>query len=61
MPKARQTIQSGNPVRKVTKVGRYSYGITFPKQLIEKLGWRERQKLTVKQRGKTLIIADWKE
>lgn len=50
-----------NPVRKLSKVGGLSYAVTLPKALVQKLGWRERQKLTVKQRGQTLVISDWKE
>jgi hypothetical protein len=36
-----------------------SYMITLPKELVKKLGWRERQKLTVHRRGPELIITDW--
>jgi len=59
MAKYKATEQSSNPVRKITKFGRFSYGITFPKQLVKELGWRERQKLTVKRQGRKLIIEDW--
>jgi antitoxin component of MazEF toxin-antitoxin module len=61
MVKIRKTTQSTNPVRKITKVGKYSYGITFPKELVKNLKWRERQKVTVKQKGSKLIIEDWKK
>ncbi len=36
-----------------------TYYVTLPKELITELGWRERQKLTVKKAGAKLIIADW--
>ena len=47
-------------IRKLTKVGsNRSFGITLPIEMIRELGWRERQKLVVKRRGKKLIIEDW--
>lgn len=48
-------------VRSVTKIGGKSYGITFPIDLIRKLGWRERQKVTVASKGKKLIVKDWEK
>jgi antitoxin component of MazEF toxin-antitoxin module len=50
-------------IRKLTRMGREgsSLGMTIPKELITKLGWRERQKVTVKKVGKKLIVEDWKE
>jgi len=60
MSKYKSTKQSSNPIRKITKTGRFSYGITFPKEIVKRLGWRERQKVIVKLKGKTLIIKDWR-
>jgi antitoxin component of MazEF toxin-antitoxin module len=50
-------------IRKLTRMGREgsSLGMTIPKELVNELGWRERQKVTVKKSGKKLIIEDWKE
>lgn len=48
-------------VRSLTKIAGKSFGITFPIDLIRTLGWRPRQKLTVKQKGKKLIVKDWKK
>ena len=59
MSKYKSTKQSADPVRKITKVGNYSYSVTVPKELIKKLGWRERQKVVVKISGKGLNIKDW--
>ena len=50
-----------NPVRKISKQGKYSYYVTIPKELINELGWRERQRVVVKRSGEKLIIEDWKE
>ncbi len=60
MRKYKSTSQTADPIRKITKVGKYSYAITVPKDMIKKLRWREHQKVVVKQRGKSLIINDWK-
>lgn len=61
MTRYKPTIQTGDPARKVTKVGKYSYAITVPKDLIKKLGWRERQKVVVELSGKGLRIKDWEK
>ena len=46
--------------RKLTKTGDYTYYVTIPKDYIEKLGWRVKQKVVVKLSGKKIIIEDWK-
>ena len=43
-------------IRKITKTGDYTYYVTIPKVELERLGWRERQKVTVKRVGKRLVI-----
>ena len=48
------------PVRKLTRMGGgRSLGITLPIEFIRKLGWRERQKLTITLRGKEIVVKDW--
>jgi len=47
--------------RKLTKVGGHSIAVTIPIELVRDLGWRERQKVVVKKRGKKLVIEDWKK
>lgn len=48
-------------IRNLTRMGGgNSFGITLPIDLIRKLGWRERQKLVVKPKGRKLTIKDWK-
>ena len=47
-------------IRSLTKVAKHSFGLTLPIELIRKLGWRPRQKLTVSPKGKKLIVKDWK-
>lgn len=59
MKKYKKTKQTSDPVRKITKVGKYSYSVTIPKDMIKKLGWKERQKVVVKQKGKSITVKDW--
>ena len=47
--------------RKLTKVGGHSIAVTVPIELIRELGWRERQKVTVKKRGNEILITDWEK
>lgn len=61
MAKYKTTKQSANPVRKISKLGKYSYSITVPKGLIKQLGWKEKQKVVVGIYGKGLRIKDWKK
>jgi len=49
-----------NNIRKLTKTGGSSLGITIPIEMIRDLKWRERQKVVVKKRGEKLTIEDWK-
>ena len=46
--------------RKLTRSSTTSYFINIPKHYINKLKWRERQKLVVKLTGKKVTIQDWK-
>lgn len=48
-------------IRKLTKVGKTSLAVTLPKAITKKLGWKERQKVIVKLRGKEILIKDWKK
>jgi antitoxin component of MazEF toxin-antitoxin module len=53
--------QSEQNIRKLTKVGGKSLAVTLPVELVEKLGWREKQRVVVKKKGTKLIISDFKE
>ncbi len=46
-------------IRKITKKNRYSYATGLPKEIIDKLRWRDGQKIIIKQYGKKIIIEDW--
>ena len=51
---------SNDDVRKLNKTGRTSYSVVIPKDMVKKLGWRERQKLQLKLSGKKITIIDAK-
>ena len=59
MSKERTHGSGEESIRKITRTSRYSYYITIPKAYIEKLGWRERQKVVVELEGETLRVRDW--
>lgn len=43
-------------------MSKYSYSITLPKEFIDKYGWKERQKLVIKDKGRgKLEIKDWRK
>jgi len=48
-------------VRKLTKLGGKSIGLTLPIELVRELGWREKQKVIVKRVHGGILIKDWKE
>lgn len=56
---ARRKTENEN-IRKLTKIGDKSVGLTLPIEMIRKLNWREKQKVVVKMKGKSIIIRDWK-
>lgn len=57
------TKASKTEMRKLQRTGEdgESYMITLPKELVESLGWRKGQKLTVHKYGKKLIVQDWEK
>jgi len=57
---SRRKLKEKN-IRKITKVGRGSFAVTIPIEIIGELGWREKQKVTVRKSGKKVIIEDWKK
>ena len=53
--------QEEHNIRKITRLGPTSYGITLPIEIIRKLKWKERQKLTVEEKNGVITIRDWKK
>lgn len=47
-------------IRKLTKIGRQSLGLTLPIGMMRELGWRERQKVVAKRVRGGVMIKDWK-
>jgi antitoxin component of MazEF toxin-antitoxin module len=47
-------------VRKIGKVGKYSYNVTIPKEIMQGLGWMNHQRVVFAQQGNTIVIRDWK-
>jgi len=45
--------------RKLTRIGDSSLGVTLPVEFLKALKWREKQKVVVIKRGKTITIKDW--
>ncbi len=48
-------------IRKLTRLGKKSIGLTLPIDLVRELNWRERQKVIVKKVGKKIVVEDWKK
>ncbi|MEA3322978.1 MAG: hypothetical protein U9Q12_02040 [Patescibacteria group bacterium] len=49
-------------VRKLYKKGEYSYSINIPKEVIDKYGWKEKQKITIEDKGRGVLeIKDWRK
>ena len=46
-------------IRKIIKTGKTSLSVTIPVEYINKLKWREKQKVVVNLRGKKITIEDW--
>ena len=55
---ARRKLGDKN-IRKLTKIGNKSIGLTLPIEIVRELKWRKKQKVVVKKRGKSIIISDW--
>jgi len=46
-------------IRKLTRLGGHSLGLTIPIEITRKLKWREKQRVVVKLRGKKVTVEDW--
>ena len=57
---ARRKLENKN-IRKLTKIGNKSVGLTLPIEIVRELKWRVKQKVVVKKRGKGILIVDWKK
>ena len=58
---AQRKLEEKN-IRKLTRMGGgKSMGLTLPVEMLEKLDWREHQKVVAHLSGKRIIIEDWKK
>lgn len=48
-------------IRKLTKLGGKSIGLTLPIELVRELGWKEKQKVLVKRVRGGVVVRDWRE
>lgn len=46
--------------RKLSEIGKGSLGLTVPAEYLQKLGWKNKQLVVVKLKGRSLIVRDWK-
>lgn len=47
-------------IRKVTRVGKRSLSINIPAEIVDQLKLKEKQKLTITTKGRSIVIKDWK-
>jgi len=47
-------------IRKMTRLGKRSIGLTLPIELVRELGWREKQKVVVKKIKGGLVVRDYR-
>jgi hypothetical protein len=47
-------------IRKLTKIGRKSIGLTLPIEVVRELGWREKQRVTVKRVKGGIFVRDYR-
>ncbi len=56
------TKKSGEEnIRKLTRIGKKSIGLTLPIEIVRELGWREKQKVVVKKVRGGVLIRDWRK
>ncbi len=49
-------------IRKLNRVSTHSYSVVLPKEIVQKYGWKEKQKLIIEDRGNgRIIIRDWRK
>jgi bifunctional DNA-binding transcriptional regulator/antitoxin component of YhaV-PrlF toxin-antitoxin module len=50
-----------NEIRKLTRLGKRSIGLTLPIEIVRELGWKEKQKVVVKKVRGGFLVKDWKK
>lgn len=52
--------QEDKNIRKLTKLGKRSIGLTLPIELVREIGWREKQRVKVTRIKGGLVIKDYR-
>ena len=47
-------------IRKLTKVGGASLSVTLPRELVDQLGWKDKQRVVVTKKNGALVVRDYK-
>ncbi len=47
-------------IRKITKTGQYTFYVTFPKGLVDELGWRGRQRVLIRKVNRKLVMTAYR-
>jgi antitoxin component of MazEF toxin-antitoxin module len=55
-----QKYQNRN-IRKIIKIGEGSLAVTLPVEFVEKLKFKEKQKVRLALKGRAITIRDWKK
>ncbi len=50
---------NGKNTRKITRVGKRSFAVTLPIDMVRDLGWKEKQKVVAKRVSGGILIRDW--
>jgi len=50
-------------IRKLTRIGKWSFAVTIPVERVREWGWKEKQKLILEidEKRRTIKIRDWKK
>ncbi len=56
-----QRKTKNNNIRKIMRSGKTTLCVSIPVEYINKLKWREKQKVVVDLKGDKIIIEDWKK
>lgn len=55
-------MKNKKEIRKLRKISDYTYTVVIPKNIVDKYGWKEKQKLTIEDKGAgKLEIKDWRK
>ena len=55
-------MEKKQDIVKLKKASAYSFSVVLPKAIIERYGWKEHQKLAIKDCGRGVIeITDWRK